>query len=108
MILTEINKYEILKNFNSIEQFNIAINEACLYLNHNCKMMMQNIKIYYNNIFEYDVYMISDVLNLYDMALCSIDALKKLYSENPLFVFKFLYERIKGNVLYVDSIKKLA
>ncbi|WP_372938841.1 hypothetical protein [Seonamhaeicola sp.] len=108
MTLTQLNKQDILNTFNSLNGFNKAIDEFSVYLEYNDRLMLQNIKLYYNNVFDMDVSMVDDVRYLSELAETTVARLTKLHSRKPALIYKFLIERISNNIQYVSTIKKLA
>lgn len=107
-MLNEINKQDILKNFKTLQGFNKAIDDACRYIDSASQNMLNNIKLYYNNLFDIDMDLNLDAMNLKSLAVSAISRLKELYKTHPLFIVKFLYERIEANLLYVSQLRKLA
>jgi len=107
-MLAEINKTDILNNFTTLKGFNKAISNSLPFLDIESSLLMQCIGVYYNNVFEFPTDMAADTINLYDLALYDITILRRLHEANPLFIFKFLYERMEANCVYVSDVRKLA
>ena len=108
MILSEINKADILKTFKNHNNFNNEITYSLKYLSCQDRFDMASIIIYYNVIFVSGGDMIHDNLIYKDMAADRIELMKRGYKIKPLRIFKFLENRIIENQLYVSKIKKLA
>ena len=108
MILSEINKNDIIKNFETHKNFNNQIQESLKYLDGHDKFNLMNIMLYYNIVFDCGCSMIHDNLVYCDMANCSIASMHESYKAHPLPIFQYLENRIIKNQNYVRTIKKLA
>ena len=108
MILSEINKADILNTFKNHNNFNNEITNSLKYLSGQDRFDMVSIILYYNVIFVSGGDMIQDNLIYKDMAADRIELMQRGYKLSPLRIFKFLEKRIIENQLYVSKIKKLA
>jgi hypothetical protein len=108
MILSQINKADILQTFGTHKQFNKEIDKAIHYAVGSDRTFLASTKFYYNLVFKHNHNMLEDVINYGDLFLESIEVMERLYKINPLRVYKFLEVRITANLLYVSKIKKLA
>lgn len=108
MNLQEIVKADVLSNFITIENFNNQIDYASNFCSDPCKAINLSIKQYYNILFQYEIDLENDMICFNEMAQHYLDCLKNQYHERNLFVLNFLINRISQNMIYVQSIRKLA
>lgn len=108
MILSEINKADILQTFGTHENFNKEIDKAIHYAVGSDRNFLTSTKFYYNLVFKHNHDMLNDVINCKDLAIASIETMQKLYKIKPLRIYKFLEVRVTANLFYVSKIKKLA
>ena len=107
MILSEINKADILQTFGTHENFNKEIDKAIHYTVGSDRTFLSSTKFYYNLVFKHNHNILEDVISCRDLALANIEVMESLYKIRPLRIYKFLEARITANLLYVSKIKKL-
>ena len=87
MTLQEITTSDILYNFTTIQDFNDQMNHAMTFCVPCEKITLLNIKLYYNILFEHEVDLESDIIQMKEMALHCLDSLNRQYDRNKLFIF---------------------
>jgi hypothetical protein len=108
MTLSEINKKDILDTFHSLDNFIFNMSKGKHFADYQEKLVLENMQLYYCNLFYYDVDMVYDVITLQELTQNAILTLKGLILKKDLFIYRFLLNRKEKNCLYVKNIKRLA
>ena len=109
MTLTDINREDILLHFLTIENFNLALDNAVEEISsQEDQLLLQAIKYYFNQVFHKKVDMVRDITNLNNLMIDTIERLEIISKNNKSIVLNFLYTRISQNHLYVLNINKIA
>lgn len=109
MTLTDINHEDILLHFLTIDNFNLALDNAIEEISsQEDQLLLQAIKYYFNLVFHKKVNMVRDIENLNNVMIDTLERLEIISKNNKSIVLNFLYTRISQNHLYVLNISKRA